>query len=162
MPGSYHLAQINVARMLAPLDSPVMAEFVALLTVVNAEADASLGFVWRLQTPDGDATSVQAFDDPMVLVNMSVWESPEALKAFVYQSDHRRPLQDRSKWFELPKQAQAHMAMWWVPAGHQPTVQEGIERLEHRREHGDTERAFSFAKLFPAPLEAAKTAEVNG
>ncbi|HEV8148334.1 MAG TPA: DUF3291 domain-containing protein [Bryobacteraceae bacterium] len=160
MSARFHLAQINVARMLAPLDSPAMAEFVALLTVVNAEADASLGFVWRLQTPDGDATSVQAFDDPMVLVNMSVWESPETLKAFAYQSGHRGPLRDRSKWFELPKQP--HLALWWIPAGHTPTVQEGIERLEYRRAHGDTEHAFSFAKLFPEPHEAAKAAEVNG
>ena len=159
MSARFHLAQINVARMLAPLDSPVMAEFVALLTAVNAEADASLGFVWRLQTPDGDATSLQAFDDPMVLVNMSVWESVEALKSFAYQSGHRSPLRDRSKWFELPKQA--HLALWWIPAGHVPTVQEGIERLEHRRAHGDTERAFSFAKVFPAQQDAAKSAEVN-
>jgi hypothetical protein len=112
-------------------------------------ADQSPGFVWRLQTAEGDATSVHAFDDPMMLMNMSVWESVEALRAFVYQTGHRGPLRDRSKWFELPKEP--HLALWWVPAGHIPTVEEGVARLQYRRAHGDTERAFSFTNIFPAP-----------
>src|ERR1043166_8374647 len=146
---SYHLAQVNIARMRAPLDSPVMAEFVALLPIVNAEADRSPGFVWRLSTPEGDATSIKAFDDPMILVNMSVWASVEALKAFVYRSGHISPLRDRLKWFEKPDRES--MAMWWIPAGHIPTVEEAKARLEYRREHGDTEFAFSFASVFAPP-----------
>lgn len=160
MSAPFQLAQINVARMLAPLDSPQMADFVALLSVVNAEAERSMGYVWRLQTEDGDATSLHAFDDPMILVNMSVWESVETLRTFTYQTGHRGPLRDRSKWFELPKSP--HMALWWVPPGHRPSVQEGIERLEHRRAHGDTERAFSFTNVFPAPEIAVKSVEANG
>lgn len=143
----YHLAQINVARMIAPLDSPVMASFVAQLDPVNALADASPGFVWRLR----DATDVQAFDDPRMLVNMSVWESVEALKEYVYRSGHREPLRDRMQWFEKPTQPQ--VAMWWIPAGQIPTVVEACERLEYRRAHGDTEFAFSFSKPFPQPGE---------
>ncbi|HEV2691086.1 MAG TPA: DUF3291 domain-containing protein [Bryobacteraceae bacterium] len=143
----YHLAQINVGRTLGTLDSPVMAGFVAQLDHINALADASPGFVWRLR----DATDVQAFDDPRILVNMSVWESIEALKEYAYRSGHREPLRDRLQWFERPKEA--HLALWWTPAGHVPTVQEARERLEFRRAHGDTPVAFSFAKPFPEPEE---------
>src|SRR5262249_31403837 len=115
-----------------------------------AEADRSPGFVWRLQTPDGDATSIHAFDDPMILVNMSVWESAEALKEFVYRSGHIGPLRDRLKWFEKP--ARDSMAMWCIAAGRIPTVEEAKERLEHRRAHGDTEFAFSFQNVFAPPV----------
>lgn len=147
----YHLAQINIARMVAPLDSPLMEGFVSQLAAINAVADASPGFVWRLQTPDGDATSVQAFEDPRILVNMSVWESVEMLKQYVYRSAHIGPLRDRLQWFEKP--AGAHLAMWWIPAGHIPSVAEARERLEFRQAAGDTPAAFSFGKLFPAPDE---------
>ncbi|HYL38359.1 MAG TPA: DUF3291 domain-containing protein [Bryobacteraceae bacterium] len=145
----YHLAQINVARMLAPLDSPVMAGFVSQLQPVNALADRSPGFVWRLQTEGGDATSVQAFEGARILVNMSVWESVEALQSFVYRSGHLNPLRDRAQWFEKP--SQPHLALWWIPAGHIPSVQEARERLEFRRTRGDSPMAFSFAKLHPHP-----------
>ena len=147
----YHLAQVNIARMVAPLDSPVMAEFVAPLPVVNALADRSPGFVWRLKTPEGNATAVEAYDDPLILFNLSVWESVEALKQFTYTSGHRGPLRDRAKWFERP--TQAHLALWWIPTGHLPGVREAVERLEFRRAHGDTAVAFSFAKPYPAPEE---------
>jgi len=153
MPCFYHLAQVNIARMIAPLDSPTMAGFVAQLAPVNALADQSPGFVWRLQTPDGDATAVQAYDDPFIIVNLSVWESVEALKEFVYRSGHLAPLRDRLKWFEKP--TQAHLAMWWIPAGHIPSVEEARDRLEFRRAHGDTPVAFSFAALYPRPEEPA-------
>lgn len=149
----YHLAQVNLGRMLAPLDSPTMAGFVAQLPVVNALADASPGFVWRLQTPEGDATAVQAYDDPLILFNLSVWESLEALKSFTYASGHLAVFRDRTKWFERP--TQAHLAMWWIPAGHLPTVQEAVARLAFRREHGDTALAFSFANPYPQPEELA-------
>jgi hypothetical protein len=141
----YHLAQLNIARALAPLDSPVMAEFVAQLDHINALADASPGFIWRLQ----DATDVQAYEDPLILVNLSVWESVEALRDFAYKSGHRGPLRDRLQWFEKPKEA--HLALWWVPAGHVPSVEEARDRLQFRRNHGDTAVAFSITQPFPEP-----------
>ena len=107
----YHLAQVNIARLLAPLVSPALADFVAQLAPVNALADRSPGFVWRLQ----DATSVRPYDDPMILPNLSVWDSVEALKEFAYRSGHVVPLRDRARWFERPQQA--HLALWWIPAG---------------------------------------------
>jgi hypothetical protein len=141
----YHLAQVNIGRMLGPLDSPVMAGFVAQLDHINALADRSPGFVWRLT----DATGVQAYQDPLILINLSVWESIESLRDFAYKSGPREPLRDRLQWFERP--AQAHLAMWWVPAGHIPSVAEARDRLEFRRNWGDSPIAFSFAKPFPEP-----------
>jgi hypothetical protein len=127
-----HIAQVNVARALEPLDSPLLAGFVAALAPVNALADAAPGFVWRLQTEDGDATAVRIDDDPRVIVNLSVWASLEALWAFVYGSAHVGVMQRRRGWFERP--VETHLALWWVPAGGTPTVAEAIARLaEHRR-----------------------------
>ena len=143
----YQLAQINVARALGPLDSPVMAGFMAQLDHINALAEASPGFIWRLK----DATDVQAFDDPLVIVNMSVWESVETLRDYAHRSGHREPLRDRAQWFEKP--TQAHLAFWWIPAGHVPSVEEARERLEFRRAHGDSPVAFSFGKMCPQPEE---------
>jgi hypothetical protein len=145
----YHLAQINVARMLAPLDSPQMAPFVALLDPVNQMAERTPGFVWRLKTEEGNATAVQAFEDPMVIVNFTIWESVESLQEFAYKGAHTEPLRRRGEWFEKP--TEAHQAMWWIPAGHIPTVHDARERLEFRRRNGDTPVAFSFARRFPAP-----------
>lgn len=153
---AFHLAQFNVARMLAPIDSPAMAGFVARLATVNKISDESPGFVWRLQEESGDSTGIRAFDDAMMLVNASVWESVEALREFVYRSGHIQPMRQRAEWFEKP--VEAHMALWWVPAGHIPTLDECKQRLFHRRAHGDTEFAFSFTQVFPAP--DAKAAEV--
>ena len=149
----YQLAQFNIARMLAPIDSPVMAGFVSQLPVINELADCSSGFVWRLQTAEGDATAVRIYDDPLIIVNMSVWESIDSLRNFAYKSAHAGPLRDRLQWFERPKEA--HLCMWWIPAGHIPTVEEGRDRLAFRRAHGDTPVAFSFAKPHPAPDEPA-------
>ena len=149
----YHLAQVNVARMLAPLDSLVMAGFVAQLAAVNAAADASPGFVWRLATPEGDATAVRAYSDPLILFNLSVWESLEALKDFTYNQSHLAAFRDRAQWFERP--SHAHLALWWIPAGSIPSVEEAVERLEYRRLHGDSPRAFSFAQPYPAMASAS-------
>jgi heme-degrading monooxygenase HmoA len=145
----YHLAQINIARMLAPIDDPLMAEFVARLDTINALADRSPGFIWRLQTESGDATCVRAYDDERIIVNMSVWESLEALTAFVYASDHRPVMRRRRQWFE--RFDGHYMALWWVPEGEIPSVEEAKERLEHLRAHGPTPFAFTFARAFPAP-----------
>jgi len=149
-PEAWHLAQVNVARMRAPLEDPLLAGFVAQLEFVNALADRSPGFVWRLQTDDGDATAVRAYDDPLILFNLSVWVSVAALRDYVYNSAHREPLRERKQWF-VPMDT-AHLALWWVPAGHRPSVQEATERLEHLRRHGPGPTAFSFAKAFDPPV----------
>jgi hypothetical protein len=149
--GNYHLAQINIGRMLAPIDDPLMAEFVAQLPAINVLADASPGFVWRLQSESGDATSIKAYDDELIIVNMSVWESVESLREYAYRSTHTGVLKYRAKWFENIKGP--YMALWWVPAGHIPTPQEGKERLEYLRTHGETEYAFSFKNVFPQPAD---------
>jgi hypothetical protein len=149
----FHLAQINVARMLYPLDHAGMAAFVRALDPINALADGAPGFVWRLQDESGNATAIDAFDDPMVIVNMSVWVSVEALFAFVYQTGHTAIMRQRKSWFEKP--AQPHMALWWIPAGSLPSAQEGKERLLHLRAHGPSAFAFSFKQRFaPAAIAA--------
>jgi hypothetical protein len=139
----FHLAQINIARLIAPVDDPRIADFVAQLDTINALAERSEGFVWRLKSESGNATDVAYSDDPLIVVNMSVWESVEALKTFTYRSGHVSPLKDRARWFERP--SQAHYCLWWIPAGHTPTVAEGRTRLDHYRAHGDSEYAFWFA-----------------
>jgi heme-degrading monooxygenase HmoA len=140
---------LNIGRIRAALESPQLAEFVATLEPINAIADAAPGFVWRLQTDEGDATSIRAFDDDMLLVNMSVWESLDALSAFVYQSDHRAVMLRRRQWFERP--TDAFMVLWWVPADHIPTVDEAKQRLELLRKEGPSPEAFTFTNPFPAP-----------
>ena len=145
----FALAQANVAHMLAPLDDPIMAGFRAQLPQINALADASPGFVWRLQSEDGDATAIRAFEDPRILFNMSVWESLESLHAYVYKSGHVAPLRARRQWFRLP--AEAHLVLWWVPAGPLPSVTEALERLALLRANGPTAAAFTFRQPFPAP-----------
>lgn len=151
MTRTYHLAQINIARMLAPIDDPLLADFVANLPKINALAEQSPGFVWRLQSDSGDATSIKVYDDDMIIVNLTVWESPAALRAYVYKSDHSGFLRDRKRWFE--KFDGPYYALWWIPSGHIPSTDEGKERLEHLRTHGESDYAFSFKKEFPAPVE---------
>jgi hypothetical protein len=146
----YHIAQINIARMLAPVTDPIMAEFVAQLPPINELADQSPGFVWRLQSESGDATSIKVYDDEMIIVNLTVWENVDALRQFVYKSAHSGILRKRKRWFEIFKGSYA--ALWWVPVGHLPSTEEGKARLEYLREHGDSEYAFSFKTVFPAPV----------
>jgi len=146
---SHHLAQINIGRVLAPPDDPKLAEFMAQLDSINALAEATPGFVWRLQSDSGNATDIVYNDDPFVLVNMSVWESVAALQAYVYQSAHTAVMRDRARWFE--KMTVAYYCLWWIPAGHIPTVAEGRERLEHFQKYGPTEYSFWFKEPFPAP-----------
>jgi hypothetical protein len=147
----HHIAQINIARMLAPIDDPIMADFVTQLPPVNALANESPGFVWRLQSEGGDATSFKVYDDDMIIINLTVWESIDALRDYVYKGAHQGVLRDRKRWFE--KFDGPYYALWWIPAGHLPDPQEGKERLGYLREHGDTSYAFSFKKVFPAPAE---------
>ena len=147
----YHLAQINIARLIAPLDDPKIAGFVSQLEPINAVADLAPGFVWRLKSESGNATDIAYNDDPFVIVNMSVWESIEALRNYAYKSDHRKVFQDRARWFE--KMDKPNYCLWWVPVGHVPTVTEGRERLEHYQVHGATSYSFWFSQRFPQPAE---------
>jgi Domain of unknown function (DUF3291) len=146
---SHHLSQVNIALPQEPLDSPALAEFVAGLEPVNALADGSPGFVWRLQTEEGDATGIRAFGDDRLIVNLSVWTSLEALRAFVYGGGHLAVMRRRREWFE--RMGGAFLALWWVPAGHVPSVAEAEERLERLRRLGPTPDAFSFRTHFPPP-----------
>ncbi|CAN5856973.1 DUF3291 domain-containing protein [soil metagenome] len=145
---NYQLAQINIGRILARLDEPSMAEFVANLDRINSLAEAAPGFVWRLQGDDGHATSLRPYDE-MVIVNMSVWESPEALRDYAFRGDHVAIMRKRKLWFA--KFDGVYTALWWVPTGHRPSVEEAKVRLAHLNANGETAYAFSFKKLFSAP-----------
>lgn len=145
----HHLAQVNIALPREPLDSDLLADFVAALDPVNAVADGSPGFVWRLQTEEGDATAVKAFGDDRLIVNMSVWESVEALRAFTYGADHVAVLRRRREWFA--RLGQPETVLWWVPAGTVPTVADAEERLATLRAHGPAPRAFTLREAFPPP-----------
>jgi hypothetical protein len=149
MSDGWRIAQVNIALPREPLDTPALAEFVAELEPVNALADSAPGFVWRLQDESGDATSIQAFDDERLIINMSVWESVEDLWRFVYDSRHLEVMRRRREW--MIKLAESHMALWWIPAGHLPGTEEARERLDHLRAHGPTPRAFSFKQRYPPP-----------
>ena len=139
------LAQLNIALMKHPMDDPQMAEFVAELDRVNALADDAPGFVWRLQTDDGDATAIDFFG-PEYLVNMSVWRDVEALREFAFRSMHKKVLARRAEWFD--RMTEAYSVMWWIPAASIPTLEEANERLQSLRQQGPNPRAFTFKKLF--------------
>ena len=155
----YQLAQVNIGRLAAPLDSPQLAGFVNQLDPVNAVADAAPGFVWRLQTEDGNATAFRVFDDEWLMVNMSVWDSVEALLDYVYGAEHRAVLRGRREWFV--RLTEAVTALWWVPAGHRPSVAEAEQRLVLLRRHGPTPEAFTLRETFPAPGSARTGLEVR-
>jgi len=145
----WQLAQANIARAVAPMDDPAMAEFMALLDSVNALAESSPGFVWRLKSDSGNATDIPITDDPMEILNLSVWESADALFDFVYRTRHTPVMARRREWFEMP--ARPHMVLWWVEAGHRPTVAEAIARLDLLAGKGPMPDAFTFKQRFPAP-----------
>lgn len=147
----WELAQLNIARMLAPIDSPILADFVADLERINGLADESQGFVWRLQSDAGDATQTVHGFGPDMLVNLSVWASVEDLHDFTYRSAHAAVMSRRREWFE--RMTDAYTVLWWVPAGHRPTVDEAQQRLDALKHRGATPEAFSFKKPFPAPSE---------
>jgi len=145
----FELAQLNIAHMKGPMDSPVMADFAANLGRINALADASPGFVWRLQTDSGDATAIRPFPEVDVIVNLSVWRDLESLRRYVYESGHLDMLRRRREWFVQPQQA--FQVLWWIPQGHRPTIPEAIERLERLRRDGPGAEAFDFRHPHPAP-----------
>ena len=143
-----HIAQVNIGRVKAAPEDPIMAGFMSRLDEINALADQSPGFVWRLQTSEGNATDLRPYDDDRILVNMSVWESIEQLKHYVYKTTHAEVLRQRLSWFE--KFASSYTALWWIPKGHIPGVEEAKKRLEHLDAHGPTRFAFTFKNPFPA------------
>jgi hypothetical protein len=145
----HHLAQINIARMRAPLNNPIMKGFVDQLSKVNRVAEASPGFIWRLKSEEGDATTIRAYEDELILVNMSVWVSIEALREFTYRSHHAGVFRDRLQWFE---RSAAQLALWWIPVGHLPTVEEGKSRLALIEKLGPTPEAFTFKQSFAAAV----------
>jgi Domain of unknown function (DUF3291) len=154
----YHVAQVNIGMPKAPTDSPLLADFMAALDRINALADESPGFVWRLQTEDGNATAIRPFEDERLMINMSVWESVDELATFVYRSAHVEVMRRRREWFDHMR---LYMALWWVPAGHVPTTSEARERLDHLAEHGPTPFAFTFKVRFPPPGEDPERVEID-
>jgi len=151
---AFELAQVNVGRLVAPLDDPRLAEFMAALDPVNAAADGAPGFVWRLQTEEGNATGISAFswdagNSAGVIVNMSVWTDVESLRAFVTSDLHRDVLRRRRQWFQ--RMDEAWLACWWVPRGHRPSTEEAEERVRHLRANGPSPYAFTLHRSFPRP-----------
>lgn len=142
----YALAQVNIARMLAPIDSPVMADFVDNLDRINELAEKSPGFIWRLQGEENNATALRVFDDDFLIINMSVWESKEALFSFTYSSAHVEILKRKREWFY--KMTDMHMALWYVEAGHEPSPEEAKQRLNYLNEHGESPYAFTFKSTY--------------
>ncbi|WP_405453292.1 DUF3291 domain-containing protein [Streptomyces erythrochromogenes] len=148
-----HLAQLNVATLLHPLHDPRIAPFVEMLDPVNSAADGAPGFVWRLvEEGEGDATGLRPAGEN-VIVNLSVWETRQALWDFAYRSGHLEAMRRRREWFE--RHVEAHLVLWWVPAGHLPTVGEALGRLRDLQAHGPSPRAFTFASSYTA-AEAAR------
>jgi uncharacterized protein DUF3291 len=155
---TWHLAQLNIGRLRAEVDDPAIGEFIANLDPINALAEATAGFVWRLQTDEGNATAIRAFaDDPLMVLNLSVWESMESLADFAYRSAHTPFLRRRGEWFE--RLGEVYLVLWWIPAGTVPTVDEALARLERLRALGPTPEAFTFRQPFPHADGPAITAD---
>ena len=147
----YQLAQVNIGRLVAPIDDPRIDGFRNALGHINALAEAQPGFVWRMTGEGNDATDIRPdAGDPLLAINVSVWATVEELAAFAYRTEHRNYVRRRLEWFEPA--TQPIFALWWVPAGHRPSVVECLERLEHLRAHGPTPHAFDFKQRFEAPM----------
>jgi len=154
MTTDFHLAQVNISRLLAPIDSELLRDFVDALDPVNASGDAAPGFIWRLQTEDGDATAVRIFDDPDLIVNLTVWTDLPALGDFAFGGQHVEIMRRRRTWFAKPTEAMT--ALWWIPAGTRPTVADAERRLEALRRNGPTPFAFTMRTPFPPPGSTAE------
>lgn len=139
------LAQLNIAEAVAPLDDPKLKEFVDNLERINALAESSEGFIWRLKDESGDATQFVIEGMANAIVNMSVWQDASSLKKFIYESDHLEFLQRKKEWFH--KMKTAHFVMWWVEDGHTPDLTEAKTRLEYLQQHGESDNAFTFRYL---------------
>ena len=156
----YHVAQLNVGRSVAPMDDPRLAGFVSRLDEVNALAERSPGFVWRLQGDNGNATELKVSDDPLFIINLTVWRSLDDLYEFTYRSDHKTMFARRFEWFE--RSSGPSMVIWWQPAGTIPTPDEAIRRLALLAERGPTPDAFTFKQRFPAPGAAGVDVAMSG
>ena len=149
-PANHHLAQLNIGRIRYEIDDPRTADFTNNLALVNGLAERTPGFVWRYIDESGNSTSTRPYADPRIAVNLSVWESVEALERFVWQTVHKRFYGRRHEWFET--MAERYLVMWWVAAGHRPTIQEAVERLEYLKANGASEHAFGWESLASAQL----------
>jgi hypothetical protein len=156
---TWHIAQLNVSRPLAPLTSPKLAEFVGQLAEINALAEASPGFVWRLQSDSGNATDIQVASDPELITNLTVWRTVEQLFDFAFRTAHTKVMVRRREWFERPTVAM--VVLWWVPAGEIPTLDDAVARLAHLRAHGPTPHAFTFKQRYPAPPEVGPPVDMK-
>jgi hypothetical protein len=141
----FQLAQLNLAKPRYPLDDPRMAEVMDNLNRINELGKAAPGFVWILEDDSGNATAIHAFEDPSILINLTVWESIETLRAFAYQTEHVDYVRRRHEWFEPMK---PYMVLWWVPAGSLPSISDSKDRIAHFATHGPTPYAFTFSRLF--------------
>jgi hypothetical protein len=137
-----HIAQLNIAKMLGPIDSPIMADFVNNLEGINALAEESDGFIWRLTGEEDNATAIQVFDDMSIIINMSVWRDVDALKNYVYKTAHAEIMKRKKEWFS--KMDSMHMVLWNIPEGHIPSPAEAKERLAYLNENGESDYAFTF------------------
>ena len=147
----YYLAQVNIGKLLAPIDDPAIAEFVNQLDEMNQLAEKSPGFIWRLKEGENSSVHATVYDDPLLKMNLSVWRSIDDLKSYAYQSDHLKVLKDRGKWFA--KMKEPHLALWWHPVGDlMPDANEAKKRLDHLNHYGPTGKAFTFRKIFPMPV----------
>ena len=144
----FEIAQLNIAELRYPLDAPEVADFVDNLDRINTLGEQSAGFVWRLQTDAGDTTAIDTFGKNCI-VNLTVWQSIEDLKHFVYRSDHVDIMRRKSEWFH--KMQQAHLVLWWIPAGHRPNLDEAQQKLDQLRQNGPSPAAFTLAKAFAPP-----------
>ena len=147
---NWHLAEVNIGRLNYPVDDPRTAEFMEALDPINAIAEASPGFVWRLQDDSGNATAIRAFDDEHILPNLSVWESIDALKNYVFKTDHAPFLRRRREWFKAMDDLPV-LTMWWVPVGHLPSMEEAKQRIDHLAANGPSTHAFTFRPTFEPP-----------
>lgn len=146
---TYHLAQVNIGLPLEPIGSDRLAGFVEMLEPINALADSAPGFVWRLQTEDGDATAIRAFDDDRLIMNMSVWESMQTFAGFVYGPAHAAVMKQRRSWFVTMREV--YTTAWWIRAGTIPTPADAVERIELIRRIGPSPDAFTVTRPFPPP-----------
>ena len=146
---AYQLAEINIARMKGVnILDPIMQEFVDNLDHINALAESSEGFIWRLKDDSNNATQLNPYNDEQVIVNISVWKDVQSLSDFVYKTMHTDFLKRRSEWFQ--KFGQAYFAMWWIEPNDYPTVAEATDRLQHLQDHGPSPYAFNFRKKYVA------------
>jgi hypothetical protein len=153
MAGAFHIAELNVGRLIAPTDDPRVGEFMRALDLVNGLGKRMPGFVWMMEgsgEPGTGNTETKIGGDPRFVSNLTVWDSVEALEAFVWNTVHRQFYARRAEWFEVL--GKMHFVMWRVPAGYRPTLDDGLERLAHLQAHGDSDHAFGWAHLPQARL----------